>query len=261
MSERPGANLFRASALRAVDTLDGLDEVMTIVPARSWIALSALSVALLAGILWAIFGRVPVVVRGTGVIAGSGGTRPVVVLSDGYLVDSPLPIGATVRRGDVIARVRTSAMETSPLRAPVAGVVIDVAFGAGAAVKPGDTIVTLEPLGATPVVDAFVGFRSDRPVLPGMTARVTPIDVSGTPGRALRGLVLSSAPAPASDQRMRTVLGSESLAAAVANQSTREVTIALQHYAAGRLPAGAPCSVVVTVDQVSPLAFVLPRDR
>jgi hypothetical protein len=253
------APLFRERALEAIDTREGLDELMTIVPARSLYALVAVVAVLAAALGWAIFGRVPIVERGTGVVASSGGTVTVAALADGLLTRDPLPIGTQVRRGTVVARLRTAALESSPVRAPIDGTIVDVRERAGAAVKRGDAVVTIEPAGATLRVVGFVNFRASPPVVAGMSARVTPVDDSGVAIAPIRGTISSAAPEPATAARIAAVLGNDG-AGSSPHGTLREVSIALDGDASAAA-AGNPCTIVVVVDEVSPLAFLFPRER
>jgi hypothetical protein len=252
------APLFRARALEAIDSREGLDELMTIVPARSLYALVAVVAVLLAALGWGIFGRVPIVERGAGVVAATGGTRVVAALADGILPSDPLPIGTVVTRGTVVARLRTAALESSPLRAPIDGTIVDVRQRAGANVKRGDGIVTIEPAGATLHVAGFVDFRADPPIVPGMNARVTPVDDSGVAIAPIRGHVVFSAPEPATPARIASVLGNDAVAATL-HGTLREVSVTLDGDA--KAAAGNPCEIVLVVDEVSPLAFLFPRER
>ena len=253
------AQLFRARALEAIDSREGLDELITIVPSRSLFALTAIAAVLLAALAWGVFGRVPIVERGAGVVSSRGGTSIVAASANGTLTSGPLPIGMAVRRGAVVARLRTAALETSPLRAPIDGTIVDVRERPFANVKRGDPVVTIEPAGATLEVVGFVDFRANPPVAEGTVARVTPIDDSGVAIAPVPGHVVLAAPEPATAARVGTVLGNDSLAATL-HGTVREVTIALDADAVKGAP-GSPYSIVLVVEEVSPLAFLFPRER
>ena len=263
-SETPRASvaktpLFRARALEAIDSREGLDELMTIVPSRSLYALMAIGAVLLGALVWGIFGRVPIVERGAGVVTSTSGTSVVPASADGMLVADPLPIGTVVSRGRVLARLRTAALESSPLRAPVDGTIVDVRARAFANVKRGDPILTIEPGGAALQIVGFVDYRADPPVTSGMVARVTPIDDSGVARSPIRGHVVAAAPEPATAARVASILGNETLAASLSS-SLREVTVAIDGDAS-KPAAGSPYSIVLVTGEVSPLAFLFPRER
>jgi hypothetical protein len=253
------SSLFRARALDAIDSREGLDELMTIVPERSLYALTAIVVLLVALLLWGIFGRVPIVERGAGVVASSGGTSIVSAPADGTLISGPLPIGSVVTSGRVIARVRTGALEDVPLRAPLDGTIVDVRVRGNVAVKRGDPIVTIEPSGAVLRIVGFVDYRAQPQVVPGMAARVTPIDDSGVAPAALRGRVDAAAPEPATAARVATVIANGSLAATLGG-TVREVSITIDGDA-GKITPGSPFSIVLVTGEVSPLAFLFPLDH
>jgi len=255
----PNTQLFRARALEAIDSREGLDELMTIIPSRSLYALIAIGVVLVSGLIWGIFGRVPLVERRAGVVAANGGASIVPAMADGMLISDPLPIGTSVTRGEVLARLRTAALESSPLRAPVDGTIVDVRARGFANVKRGDPVLTIEPAGASLQLVGFVEYRADPPIVPGTAARVTPIDDSGIVTTPIQGHVAIAAPEPATAARVASILGSESLAATLSS-TLREVTIAIDSNSAKPAP-GSPYSIVLVTGEVSPLAFLFPRGR
>ncbi len=243
----------------AIDSREGLDELMTIVPERSLYAVIAVAVLLVALFAWGLFGRIPVVERGAGVVAAAAGTALVTDTVDGTLRFGPLPIGSIVSRGQVVARVRTSALEDVPLRAPADGVIVDVRVRGAAALRRGDLVATIEPSGAPLRIVGFVDYRARPEVVPGMTARVTPIDDSGVALAPMRGRVEAAAPEPATAARVAAVIANGNLAATLGG-TVREVSIALGGSATS-VTAGSPYTIVLVTGEVSPLAFLFPLDR
>src|ERR1700740_915098 len=64
---------FRAAALDRAASPEQLDHLVVITKPADWILTLVLYIALVAGVLWGIFGRVPTRVSGEGILIGSGG--------------------------------------------------------------------------------------------------------------------------------------------------------------------------------------------
>ncbi|MBD5603986.1 MAG: hypothetical protein IAI48_02680, partial [Candidatus Eremiobacteraeota bacterium] len=128
-----------------------------------------------------------------------------------------------------------------------------------AALRRGDVVATIEPSGAPLRIVGFVDYRARPEVVPGMTARVTPIDDSGVALAPMRGRVEAAAPEPATAARVAAVIANGNLAATLGG-TVREVSIALGGSATS-VTAGSPYTIVLVTGEVSPLAFLFPLDR
>jgi hypothetical protein len=64
--------IFRKSALERLATPEELDELMQVTSPRTWLALLALAVLLLAGIIWSALTSVTTTVNAQGVVASPG---------------------------------------------------------------------------------------------------------------------------------------------------------------------------------------------
>ncbi len=106
--------MFRDEAVAAIDAVDRLDEAMTIVSARSAIALSAIGLLVLLALAWAVFGTIPVTVTGRGVFAR--GARAVVFVP--FASDRRIVAGMPAR----LAPIDASAQNGSAIIASVAEV-------------------------------------------------------------------------------------------------------------------------------------------
>lgn len=72
-------NLFRQEALERLSSPERLDELMHLVTFKSWLPLGTLGIFLGMGLLWSIFGRVPVTTSGRGVFVQQSATSPELV--------------------------------------------------------------------------------------------------------------------------------------------------------------------------------------
>ena len=258
--------------MAAVDAVDRLDEAMTIVSARSAFALGALLVLIVIALLWAFFGTIPVTVTGRGVFVSGEGVVRVASSDDATILEVDVAPGVTVRGGDVIARERNTLGTVVALRAPRAGTVIELVQDAGAVVRRGDAVVSIATSGQKLRAIVFVPVASDRHVERGMTARVAPVDIAATSGRAVRASVAAVAPYPASADRIRRALQDDALAAQFpATLPVREVQLELATTAAGvpiwsgtnapvAPPAGGtPCTATILVRGEHPIDLVFSR--
>lgn len=85
-----GRSLFRKTALDHLASPEQLDQLLQITSAKSWLALLALAMLLIAILVWSIVGVIPITVAGTGVIrpATDGKVEAVVYVSlnDGSMI-------------------------------------------------------------------------------------------------------------------------------------------------------------------------------
>src|ERR1700692_1876878 len=64
---------FRAAALDRAASPEQLDHVVVITKPADWIFTLVVCIALVAAVLWGIFGRVPTRISGEGILIGRGG--------------------------------------------------------------------------------------------------------------------------------------------------------------------------------------------
>jgi HlyD family secretion protein len=89
---------------QSISTED-LDQVMTVVRPRTWLALLAVGLLLAAAVGWGFWGVVTTRVSGQGILIRSGALFPVVSVSDGQLLSLEVEKGQFVSAGSVVARV------------------------------------------------------------------------------------------------------------------------------------------------------------
>ncbi|MEB3358647.1 MAG: hypothetical protein VKK04_18115 [Synechococcales bacterium] len=66
MAEDSKTTLFRKESLERLSSPEQLDQLMQVVNPRSWIPLGALGGLLALGLVWSVFGRIPITVIGHG---------------------------------------------------------------------------------------------------------------------------------------------------------------------------------------------------
>jgi HlyD family secretion protein len=102
---------FRESAVESVASPDQVNKVAPIASPRLWLLVGASAVLVAAFVAWAVFGTIPLVVRGTGILIE--GTMVVSAESpmDGRIAEVRVRAGDAVEQGEVIALVANPALE------------------------------------------------------------------------------------------------------------------------------------------------------
>ena len=99
------SKLFRKAALDRLSSPEELDVVMKIVRPRTWIATSAIAMALLAVVVWSVIGTIPITVRAQGILIKTGGLFDIVAPASGPVAEFLVSEGDTVENGQLVARL------------------------------------------------------------------------------------------------------------------------------------------------------------
>jgi HlyD family secretion protein len=97
--------VFRKVSLERLASPEKLDLLLSVTDLRGWIALCATWLILLAAGVWAVLGRIPQTVTGTGILTRSGGVLEVIAMAGGPVTDVSVAVGDTITEGQVVARV------------------------------------------------------------------------------------------------------------------------------------------------------------
>ena len=97
--------LFRPKALERISSPDRLDQLMHVVSAKDWIPIVTLIGLLGAGAAWSVWGSIPTLVNGRGVLLRPSRIVQIQTLGGGRLESFHARIGDTVREGDLLGRV------------------------------------------------------------------------------------------------------------------------------------------------------------
>ncbi|MBM3531096.1 MAG: NHLP bacteriocin system secretion protein [Alphaproteobacteria bacterium] len=109
-SKGPGS-VFRQSALDRLSSPEQLDRVITLTKPYDWAGAAVLALFLVAGIVWSVFGSIPTLVRGSGILIATGGrVFDALASGDGTVLEIMPKVGDTVKAGDVIARIGQSTL-------------------------------------------------------------------------------------------------------------------------------------------------------
>ena len=90
--------IFRQVALERLSSPERLDELMEVATPRGWLALLGLCAVIGAAIAWGIYGSVPTLVRGPGVLIREGSLQTVDAPAQGQVKEIFLRVGDDVQR-------------------------------------------------------------------------------------------------------------------------------------------------------------------
>jgi HlyD family secretion protein len=106
MADRPKRSIFRKVALERLSSPEQLDQLMAVTRPQGWLALSAVGLLLLAAGVWSVYGSIPTVAAGEGILLRQEGVSDLVAAADGQVERILVDVGDSVERGDVVARIR-----------------------------------------------------------------------------------------------------------------------------------------------------------
>ncbi len=98
-------SIFRKAALDKIASLDQLDQTMTVVKPANLAALISVALIVAVGLVWGIFGSVPDVVTGSGIIMNYDSVTSVKCSNAGVVKNVFVRHGDYVKNGQIIARI------------------------------------------------------------------------------------------------------------------------------------------------------------
>lgn len=268
--------MFRRTALQHLASPDRLDEAIQVTNPRGWLALAAVTVVLLAAVIWGTVARVPTIVRGNGYLLRAGGVQTVEAPLAGRVLALLVRPGAYITEGQPVASIGRADGEPVEVTASVSGRVLDLRAAAGHEVERGDALVSVEQTDQP--LEARVFLAPDRAarVSPGMPVQLAL--AAGQRGEAgvLLGEIASVSAYPATIAGVSRLLANEDLARALfAGGPPVEVRVTLQP---GNLPdtyrwrgaappperlaqvqGGTPLSAEIIAGEQPPLMLLLGR--
>ena len=103
-------SIFRQVSLDRLSSPEQLDQMLRVTNARTWAALGAVVILLIAAGCWAFMGRVVTSATGTGVIVRQGGILNIVSNGSGIVVELKVAPGSRIRAHQVVATVAQPSM-------------------------------------------------------------------------------------------------------------------------------------------------------
>jgi HlyD family secretion protein len=104
--------LLRKAAIEKLSSPEQLDMAMRVTSPMGWVALTAIGVALVAGIFWSIVGRIPERVDAQGELLRGDRVGAVTAIANGRVKAILVRLGEEVERGQLVARIALPEIET-----------------------------------------------------------------------------------------------------------------------------------------------------
>jgi len=104
--------LLRKAAIEKLSSPEQLDMAMRVTSPMGWVALTAIGVALVAGIVWSIVGRIPERVDAQGELLRGDRVGAVTAIANGRVKEILVGLGEEVQEGQVVARLALPEIET-----------------------------------------------------------------------------------------------------------------------------------------------------
>lgn len=97
--------IFREASLERLSTPEQLDQVMRVTSPTAWLAMIALAAVVVGGLVWSVFGTVPIKVSGKGILISPGGVLDVISASAGRITSFAVHPGEKIAEGQIVAYV------------------------------------------------------------------------------------------------------------------------------------------------------------
>lgn len=270
--------LFRQAALERLSSPDQLDQMGRVTRPRSWLSLLALSLVLLAALVWGFLGRLPVQVTGQGILLSANGLHSIVSPVTGQVVGVDFGVGDVVQAGQIVAHVSESGQaDALPVISPYSGRIVERLVDVGSPIEKNAPLLNLEGLNPEGRVDLEAVIYMDpaegKKIHPGMEVQVSPSTVRREEYGFMLGQVASVGQFPATPQGMLRVLGNSELVKTLAGGGAPiEVRVTLVPDAdnpsgyAWSSPSGPPmqvdsgtlCDASITLEQRRPIGLMIP---
>lgn len=140
----PGTGLYRAEALRAMESRDDLERLLPVTSLRSWLVAVAGLLVAVAAVTFAASQTRTITIDGSGRVTDDFGIRLVTANISGQLASLDFEVGQQVEPGDVVAYVQAG-VRLVPQRAADYGIMLGNLLRPGDPVHVGDWIAQAAP--------------------------------------------------------------------------------------------------------------------
>jgi hypothetical protein len=197
--------LFRQKALETLSSPDELDRLVSVTDPRSWIALVALTGMVGAALLWGALARVPLEIRGEGLLTQEGSR--IVAPTAGLITRVSCRVGETVSPDQAIASLRSGADAEVVLASPAAGTISAIQVREGAVVPQGAVVAVIDRPDRRLEARVYVPLADGRRIRPGLGVHLSPVTARGEHYGFLVGRVSAVSTAPAGPEAVLADLG------------------------------------------------------
>jgi HlyD family secretion protein len=102
--------IFRKVALERLSSPEQLDQMVQVTDPKGWLALTGIGALLLAAIGWGVFGSIPTVSKGDGILLRQGGVSDLVSNAAGQVQEVLVSVGDVIEKGQPVARIQQDAL-------------------------------------------------------------------------------------------------------------------------------------------------------
>lgn len=209
--------IFREVALERLSSPERLDELIEVTTPRLWLALLGALILIVMALDWGLYGSVPTLVHGQGILIRDGGLQRVVATDGGLVKQLLVRVGDDVARDQVVARLLQPAENRAVyVSSPYAGRVVELGVTEGSMVTSGTPLLSVEQPGRSLEAILYLPSTDAKKLGPGMSVQLAPASVKREEYGLLLGRVATVGTYPATPAGMQRVLGSEELARALA---------------------------------------------
>ncbi len=208
--------IFRQAALDNISSSKQIDQSVTVIKSSTILALISVGIMMLVAILWCIFGSVPEVVSGKGVIINIDKIESIKYPATGIVENTFISRGDRVYKGQVIARVEkqdVQPVESSQIIANSSGLVMEVPVRRGDYIGPGTTLAVIDTADVDMPIEALVYFSGadGKKLTPGMKIGLVPGTVKQEEYGYIVGIIMEVSEFPVSDNYLNSSLQNTAL--------------------------------------------------
>jgi len=190
---------------------EALDEIIKTTKAHGWWALWAISLAVVAALIWSFVATLPMQVSATGVIPSLLYSTAITSPAEGKL-SLDLDIGRTITKGEPLASVKPyDGSSAVTIDAPEDGEIVGIYVGEGDSVELGTKLaLLLSPPDTAKGVEVvtFLPASSALNFTEGQSAQITVTNVATADSAIVDATIIHIATTPASLTDMETISGS-----------------------------------------------------
>jgi len=164
---------FRASALEQMNLPTQVDNLLPITSRRSWVAVAAAALLIVAGLVYAAGVVQTFSVTVSGRVVAPPGLATAAAPTGAVLTSASVSEGDTVTAGQVLAEGVDDNGRPVRIASPIAGTIWQQVGFAGRVVHAGDMVATVLPPGSSATVLVAVQESDEARITPGLTVNVT----------------------------------------------------------------------------------------
>lgn len=220
--------IFRQAALAKLIAPEELDQSVQITNRRGWIALVGALAVLVAAVIWAFWGSIPVELQANGILVRQDGIGEMRAPQAGQLTELDVKAGTTLKEGQVIGKVQTGSGNETEIKAPFNGTVLEVPVEKGSVLEQGALIASMERTDRPLKALLFVPLTQSKQLTPGLKVQLSPSYIRPEEAGYLLGTVSYVSPLPESPESLYLQLRNKTLVEALSSQALNvqvEVTL------------------------------------